>query len=311
MITLITGSPGSGKTLYSLSQLLNALETGRPCFSDIDGLKNESIYPVPEDWRDCPDGAFIVLDECHQRWPASGKGGRSVNPVVQALDTHRHRGMDFLLVTQWPTKLDHEARTNAGEHIHIQRVMGAQTATLYRWPSVQTAPNDYFAKNSADSEIFKYPKKLYQEYASATVHTHKFRFPKKLIIPLLAFLVAAVLVVYRVGSGNTSLQAAMVKDLPNTPPQGQERSYPLGGVDTNSNFGVSSQLSKTESWVLATTVPQIAGCIASASSCRCYSQSGEPMSLDDRTCRDALENPLPFNIGVGSSSKIEQGAKIN
>ena len=63
MIILITGTPGSGKTLFAVSKILAwAKENKREIFADIDGLSIDGIEKSPEDWRETPDGSIVVYD---------------------------------------------------------------------------------------------------------------------------------------------------------------------------------------------------------------------------------------------------------
>ncbi|EQD37260.1 Zonular occludens toxin, partial [mine drainage metagenome] len=44
-----------------------ALDAGRPCYSDIEGLNMPGVLPAPDDWRTTPEGSFIVYDEAQKR----------------------------------------------------------------------------------------------------------------------------------------------------------------------------------------------------------------------------------------------------
>ena len=76
MITLITGTPGAGKTLYAVSLLdkyakenIKLLQNGqepRPLYADIDGLDMEGVEMPPDDWRDTPEGSVIFYDEIQE-----------------------------------------------------------------------------------------------------------------------------------------------------------------------------------------------------------------------------------------------------
>ena len=140
-ITLITGVPGSGKTLYTVSKLLGPIvgsqipvddDDGRTVmhtrgvFSNINGLQldhelidangvwsyRDKVWSFEghsgglHDWHEwAQPGAFIVFDEFQKAWPPRPNGA-PVPPDVQALDTHRHMGVDFVLLTQNPLNVD-------------------------------------------------------------------------------------------------------------------------------------------------------------------------------------------------------------
>src|SRR5690606_249261 len=140
MLYLVTGQPGNGKTLRAMALMLEEYERNqkavkegkeqpRRFFSNIAGsylgdklTPNPDAFPWVEpmpdhnDWTRLPDGSFVVYDEAHadgatsglERYgllfPATGKPGESHDPRVRAMSTHRHRGFDIVLITQYPSK---------------------------------------------------------------------------------------------------------------------------------------------------------------------------------------------------------------
>ena len=84
MLTLITGVPGSGKSLRAVYELKKALDAGRPCYSDIEGLNMPGVLPAPDDWRTTPEGSFIVYDEAQKRpqFASTGRPGPCQCTVV-------------------------------------------------------------------------------------------------------------------------------------------------------------------------------------------------------------------------------------
>ena len=128
MLSLITGVPGSGKTLKLISDLMKRKDLkGRPLY--IDGIPevNAEIIPnqpIPEGesmatWYNwAPPGAILVIDEC-QRVFRPRPSGSKVPDFVAELETHRHRGLDFFLLTQHPRLIDANVRSLIGHHTHI------------------------------------------------------------------------------------------------------------------------------------------------------------------------------------------------
>lgn len=191
MIHLITGTPGSGKTLYAVSlitayhkqnqALLEKGEAPRQIYSDIDGLDIEGVEPAPDDWRDTPDGSIIFYDEIQQR--DAYKKAKGDNDIVNALQVHRHTGHDIYGITQFPILLHANFNAVVGLHWHLHRGWGLAAATVYQWAYCVTAPNTPSNKSLAENSFrFSYPKDLFQYYKSATVHTHKARIPKKFLL---------------------------------------------------------------------------------------------------------------------------------
>lgn len=71
MITLMTGLPGHGKTLYCIKMVRERAEKeGRTVY--FHGIKELTLPWVemhsPESWPDCPDGSIVVIDECQKSY---------------------------------------------------------------------------------------------------------------------------------------------------------------------------------------------------------------------------------------------------
>lgn len=288
-IELITGVPGAGKTLLAVQRIKQEIEKNpdRLIYSDIDGLNfGDSVVSVSDDddWRQYPDGSLVIYDEVHRRWPASGKSGMSNNDVINDLDQHRHRGFDFILLTQFPTKVHFEVRTNVGIHTHVARLSGFQAASLFTWQGWQGKPDDRQERQLADVKPFKYPKSLYQHYKSATIHTHKPKIPARLIgyAVMLCLIVSAFLWVYK-SSDSQILSGSLVAS--------------AEAASGEALAPAAARLPNLE------RVPTFAGCIGSTYQCQCYLTDGSPVSLDLNSCLDRLNKPLPIMIG----SSISEG----
>lgn len=189
MIYLITGVPGSGKTLLAVMWIQKWKAQGRQVFSDIENLDMTKVGSrphdgdAPRDWRETPEGCVVVYDEAQGKFPSTAKPGRPNDEVITAMEEHRHSGHDLVFLTQHSTMLHHHIRKLVGQHIHVKRAFGGNAAALFTWGEA-TDERDGRERYGADKETFKYPKILFRAYQSATVHTHKFRIPRKVAMIL-------------------------------------------------------------------------------------------------------------------------------
>ena len=174
MITLLTGVPGSGKTLYAVWLAEKLQNDGREVFTDIAGYKGG--LAAPDDWRQCPAGSVIIYDECQNRFPAIGRG-RSQNELITAMETHRHLGLDLILITQRPGKLHHDVRAVVGLHHHFLRVYGLERAKMFTKDSLIADTLSAHQLRECDQKFWSFPKHLYHLYDSAEKHTHKAYMP--------------------------------------------------------------------------------------------------------------------------------------
>lgn len=330
MLYLITGQPGNGKSLLAMQMLRDehdrnaaAVKAGkeqpRRFFTNIAGAtgeENAEAFPwverLPEhnDWTQLPDGSYVVYDEAHsdgktpglerygELFPATGRPGESSDHRVRAMSTHRHRGFDLVLITQYPNKVHHQVRTLVGEHVHLNRAMGLNASGLFRWTRTQVDPYDEQQREKAEEEVWTHPKDLHKRYKSSSLHTasHKFRIPKKawaglskLVVTLLVFwglwhfLIKpderphgeAVTEEREAAQGPASLLAA-------APPASQEPSL-LPGTGA---YGA----------VRTETAPLLAGCVSSDRGCRCWNGDGLPIDMAQQQCQDVLSKPLPINV---------------
>jgi len=230
MITIRTGLPGAGKSLFALADYVvrppDGFAPSREVFVsgvsglDLDRLPGVTLLDVPTRWMDCPAGSLVLIDEA-QRFFRPRSPGAPVPEHVSALETHRHLGIDLVLITQDPMLLDAHVRRLAGEHFHLKRAFGFNASTQYRWQECKQDPRDYHAKKEAEKSRRKFPKKVYSYYKSAELHTVKKKIPLRAWITLgflLAVLPVGFYVYYRVSHiASSALGKSAVNKAPSAP----------------------------------------------------------------------------------------------
>lgn len=195
MITLISGVPGSGKTLYAVWSLQRELKAGRRLVvNGVKGLVLDHVMVDDEwvcDWQNrCELGDIIVVDEVQRIWPQVSVGVKPT-PAIEALHVHRHKGVDFIVITQHPNRMNAVIRDLVGRHVHVRRMFGLSRAMVYEWDSVHNPKSGF---RDAVKTLWKYPKDVYELYVSAEMHTKpKAVIPKALFILPVALLVGGLL----------------------------------------------------------------------------------------------------------------------
>lgn len=152
----------------------------RTIYSNIKALKIDYTRALTKDWRDCPDGSIIVIDEVQLVEPYSDLKDKN-NPIIQELTIHRHRGFDFWFITQAPSYLHPTIKELISCHYHITRPYW-RTPKIYQFGSLRQYPNTLINKLNCESKFNFTPKDfIFKLYKSTSIDTSKKRFPKGLI----------------------------------------------------------------------------------------------------------------------------------
>jgi len=203
MLSILSGVPGSGKTLWTVNEILNNPDfNGRPVYiHNIDGFDysiRDNLFPLvdPKTWNDLPEKSVIIFDEAQYAFPVR-PANQAPPPWVDLFSTHRHKGYDVIMTSQHPTMIDGHIRKLVGRHLHFLRVFGLKSCTIFEWPEYRTDNVDSTSRRKvALSKRWQYPKKVFGAYKSADAHTHGRKIPWKVwSIPLL-FIFAAVCLGY-------------------------------------------------------------------------------------------------------------------
>lgn len=349
MITLITGVPGSGKTLMAVSDLSKKVDkewAGRKIF--IHGIPELTIptEPIPEGhtiqdmhvWLKWPEnnGSIVVIDEAQNIFPPRSAGSKTPE-IVEWLHVHRHSGVDIILITQMPGRIDKQVRDLVGAHYHIHKTpLGVRMR--YFWDYCENNPKS--GMKNARPEVYKFDKKAFCLYKSAEIHT-KVKTPKSRVLwvipgALIVFGITAYMgysLLSGLGSSekdvaeNSSLSSVVevksddvkksVKD--KSAMAGQE----IGGqIAPSQNKNLTEEMLKpkiegmVESKPLYDQIRQVkqleypVACISGGKTgCSCYSSQGTVIKeIDKKTCNDYVKNGMPFNPYKENSRDVVQNS---
>ncbi|MEW6563601.1 MAG: zonular occludens toxin domain-containing protein [Pseudomonadota bacterium] len=311
MIVIVTGAPGCGKTSY----VVNLLDTeadykNRTVFCNVTDLTlPHEPLPNPHEWPQwAPDGALIIIDECQDFFRPRATGSK-VPDYIAAFEKHRHKGLDFILITQHPNLIDANIRRLVGKHIHVRRhAFGGQ---LLEWTECND-PDSKASRSTAAKRNYKPPKNAFGKYKSATIHTkHSFRLPKAAFV----FVAAAILlplIVYKVYSGvnariHPEQQAQTGGEVPVSV---KHASASVPSAPASIPHDMESELDRWKPVVpgrpetapaydelrKVSAMPWPHACIQSATRCSCYSQQGTRLhDIEEARCRQLVEQGGLFN----------------
>jgi len=302
-ITLVTGLPGSGKTLLTVGELLpdflkqkiqkDGLTSERPLKSNINGLLLEHSRIDADDLAKWPEwaqaGDVICFDEVQETWRPRAMGIKTPDAIAK-LETHRHMGVDFVLMTQHPMLLDQNIRRLVDRHIHVRRVGNFGAAVLYEWDHCS---NPSMVKSAFSTRPWRYPKAAFQNYKSSHLHTKR---PRRLPAAGLVVIAAIVALGFfgktaygRLTDRYTNTPQAVSGSPPGVPPH-------IQGLKNETSQPQSENTQPGEpvpaSSVPPEQVPVIAGCVWTPKRCACVDTQGHKIDPDDDSCKSLGVGPV-------------------
>lgn len=325
MITLITGQPGAGKTLLLVSEFLKPeSDNGRPIIVDAipDLVVPHEPAPALSTWTktvedpssqtgtkllfDFPAGSIIAIDEAQRVYRPRAVGSK-VPPEVAAFETHRHQGLDFILITQHPNLIDANVRKLVGRHLHIRDV-GILGRKVYEWPECGNVEQ---FRNAPVQRSYRLDSKSFGLYKSSSLHIKPKRgLPKGLILAS----VSLCLLLAGVGYAWHSISKKLNPDATTATTQTPQAAG--AAVPSSSGHASSGDAIKTASDYLTESipaypgrpetapmyaallevrnVPRVVGCVDTGKRCKCITQQGTDAGLDNMQCRNWIASP-PFD----------------
>lgn len=331
-VNLVTGKPGSYKSAYVMSIIMNALD--RPVYvCNFRGLQIDSLKALGVDihilddfsnWRDCPDRSLICVDELQEfsRSVATKAKTEDLPEHFTALEKHRHRGMDFYFITQHPMYIHTHIRRLLENHIHFQRSKGLPYSVKREWQSVCDRPEDMKNATSAMGctvEMYRPDKNVFDFYESTVQDTHKLKVPRKLYF--YGILIGFFLILFLfLGSKTISYlsgttEKPSVSSVVSAVDPSSKLVNALPAPPDNPNLGLRYDPSKPFDYHPIDTrqpsdFPKISGVIIWEGKCHAYSQQGTKIDLSQENCFKFFKD-RPFDyFGSSSSSSSAPSADV-
>lgn len=335
-IVLVTGKPGAGKTAHVVHMMMHdpifKNEKGelRKVFTNIKDLQlphievssiqSEQAESTDEilsfhdvyRWIKEPDnlGSIIIIDEVQDVYPSRSNGSK-VPENVSWLNTHRHLGVDIIVITQDPKDIDSRLRNLVNKHYHIARnKLGMRTLLEWKY----CANNPLVQAKDAFAKIHKIDDNVKDLYKSAELHTENQTKVTKWVYVIPICLVMLPILFY-FSYGLLKSGGGLVKQ--DTKSEVQTASVPVLSNALNNvsqdlithNQSLTPQMfvptlaERPESKPIYDSVRQvrhlenIAGCMKGGKTgCTCYSHQATPLrEITKSMCLDYAENGLPFD----------------
>lgn len=292
-LVLITGTPGAGKTLLATWELArtvpgSSIEQGgvsvpRQLFSNIRDLLVDHTHIDAKDlesWHTwAKPGDVIIFDEVQEVWRPRGLGVK-VPPEIAALETHRHMGVDLVLITQHPMLVDPNIRRLVNQHLHLRRIT-VGTAMVYEWDHCE---NPSQTKGVISHRLFFHRKKMYGLYKSAQLHTKP-----KVRLPTAVWVLLALAGVMAYAGPSTYDRITSKWKAPAEP----VKTAQVASKPVSAPVPLPVPLPALPAVVPAALVASspklaLAGCGIRASVCRCYDGDGQRMEVDPGACEKKI-----------------------
>lgn len=325
-IVLVTGLPGHGKTLYTIAKWKEVGEKeGRPIYHN--GIPDLALpwqkWDV-EKWEELPPGAIFICDEAQQNFPTRGRG--EPPPHVAELAKHRHRGVDFVLITQNPMLIDSFVRRLVDRHFHVIRKFGTHSATIHEFPNGAKESVATSREGSIRHE-WRYPKEVFKLYKSAELHTVQRRIPARVYLLMAMPLIFGALVFVawqRLAPDDRG--AALAADAAGSAPASAGALPPQSARGAQSTEpppdwyaaqvprvqGLPHTAPAYDGLTAPQRVPYPAACVESGERCKCYTDQATPLQVPADLCRQLVAGGLflawvPAQAGAASAPALPGG----
>lgn len=321
MLKLITGTPGSGKTLNTIKMVRNETHKKAKVFKIAGGsAESEQVravyyHGIPElnpdfgwhnltdeqalKWYELPHGSIIIFDEAYNLFPTGN--GKQPPEHVKRLATHRHQGFDIYMICQKVTgQIDPFVKGLINEHHHFERIFNSSMVNHFVWGRCESAIDARSARSDSDHRIIKLDADFFGSYKSAVVHTHKPRVPVNILV-VVFIAVAVVAYAFRDGilggvtpsKKTTPVPVQTVPAVPSlpvsAPPVTESLDYLEARKPRIANMPwtapVYDDLRKPQSY------PRPAACIVNKKTnvCKCFTQQATRLIVPDDFCRQVVQ----------------------
>jgi putative uncharacterized protein (fragment) len=248
-----------------------------------------------------------------------------VPDYVAELETHRHRGLDFILITQHPRLIDVHLRGLIEHHTHLGKTNLGLRRKMEWTTGGAKDPESRANIREALISVYRLDKSVYGLYKSAEVHT-KIRTKKSKLLML--FPLALCLVGYgiwsftgfwsrfegeapstdkTIESNKTAESAPTTAQTPQENATGRYETQTIQAEQPKPHISEDDYKPRIENRPetapiydgmnkSVTVMPWPSACVKSDKACNCYTDQGTKIKeIDKKTCISYIKDGLPFN----------------
>lgn len=157
-ISLITGLPGGGKTLYGTRRILEARAAGRQVLANFHSKQRLWKFALWDEMSNAED-ALCVIDEAHMWFGSRAWKEQSVGDLG-VFQQHRKNGLDMLIITQDKARVDTVIRELAAWEIKCSKLFG-------KWIIAKTYVAD--RPRPVQREVFRIRPGLFNHYFTSEI----------------------------------------------------------------------------------------------------------------------------------------------
>lgn len=230
-------------------------------------------------WLWCKPGDFIAIDEAQFSMPR-GTLGRKPPYWLQAMEIHRHYGIDFLIITQHPQLIDTTVRALVGHHEHVRSIMGTSLCAVYTWDHASN-PERF---SMANKKLWKRGPKAYRLYHSSVAHIGAPAGGRGIAValPLLVLLVGGLTWRFTSSAFSPKTAAPTAQNTPGAPiTPGGLLPNTVGSAALPAARQAPSSYAPAPIW----NPQRIASCIAYGQVCRCQYADGRDVGMSPEACQ--------------------------
>lgn len=253
--------------------------------------RSAEVEPVYE-LDNIVEGSKIYVDEAQKGFEPSGV---KVPEHISYLSEHRHHGLDFVFISQFPFLVHQTIRALVTIHWHIRSTWKGRK--IHEYPEWQERPQSQSALAMASSESYSIDPTTFNEYESASIHTkvtHKRPFivyvvmASFILVPVFAYF--SVTRIYAKTQPKPAVEISK-KDLKN------ESTFKFGNNAPTSGKPASTiaQIATPAFQNIQIVSPEydwseIGACVEFKKKCTCYGDVGNKLVVPESVCKSGVEN---------------------